>query len=257
MPPMDEKKYFRLVNSPRHIPGIFNYCDRWCERCPFTLRCSVFAVGAEMERDQAPHDRTQENLWPRLETAGTLAGQLLARHADHPGVGLEKHPLFKTHDRPVDSHRIGAAAKRYMEFAHKFVKAHQNSLPQRAPDPHVHAVSIAEAFEVIATYHMLLTVKLSRALSHDEFDEEMESNPEFAGMPRDQDGTAKLALILIERSILAWAVLSLHEPALAPTALSAMLTLHRLKPAVEKEFPQARAFVRPGFDTVAFPKRSG
>jgi hypothetical protein len=76
-------------------------------------------------------------------------------------------------------------------------------------------------------------------------------------MPRDQDGSAKLALIVIERSILAWAVLSLHEPAFAETALSAMLTLRRLRAAVEKEFPKARGFVRPGFDTVAFPKRGG
>ncbi len=29
---MEEKKL---------ISGIFNYCDRWCERCPFTERCAV------------------------------------------------------------------------------------------------------------------------------------------------------------------------------------------------------------------------
>jgi hypothetical protein len=24
--------------DPKHIPGIYNYCDRRCERCPFTSR---------------------------------------------------------------------------------------------------------------------------------------------------------------------------------------------------------------------------
>lgn len=24
------------------ISGIFNYCDRWCERCDFAARCRVF-----------------------------------------------------------------------------------------------------------------------------------------------------------------------------------------------------------------------
>jgi hypothetical protein len=38
---MNPKRFFRIVNNPRHIPSIFNYCDRWCERCPLTLRCSV------------------------------------------------------------------------------------------------------------------------------------------------------------------------------------------------------------------------
>jgi hypothetical protein len=96
-------------------------------------------------------------------------------------------------------------------------------------------------------------VKLSRALHHDESDEETESNPELAGMQRDQDGSAKVAMILIERSIWAWAVLTLHEPGMKEKALQAMLTLERLRVGVEKEFPKAKAFVRPGFDTVKFP----
>ena len=32
------------------ILGIFNYCDRWCERCPFTSRCRSFSMGQAMER---------------------------------------------------------------------------------------------------------------------------------------------------------------------------------------------------------------
>jgi hypothetical protein len=36
------------------IVGIFNYCDRWCERCAFTSRCRVFADVAEMEASHDP-----------------------------------------------------------------------------------------------------------------------------------------------------------------------------------------------------------
>ena len=31
------------------IVGIFNYCDRWCERCRFTSHCRLFADGAETD----------------------------------------------------------------------------------------------------------------------------------------------------------------------------------------------------------------
>lgn len=31
------------------IVGIFNYCDRWCERCALTGRCRLFADQAEIE----------------------------------------------------------------------------------------------------------------------------------------------------------------------------------------------------------------
>ena len=30
--------------ADQFIPGIYNYCDRWCERCPLTARCRVFAM---------------------------------------------------------------------------------------------------------------------------------------------------------------------------------------------------------------------
>jgi hypothetical protein len=46
----------------------------------------------------------------------------------------------------------------------------------------------------------------------------------------------------------------LHEEALREIGLSAMLTLHRLRAAAEKQFPNARAFVRAGFDTHQFPR---
>jgi hypothetical protein len=36
---MTSKRLKQLAANPRHIPGVYNYCDRWCERCPLTSRC--------------------------------------------------------------------------------------------------------------------------------------------------------------------------------------------------------------------------
>jgi hypothetical protein len=36
---MDKNDFLKLAADPKYIPGICNYCDRWCERCPFTSRC--------------------------------------------------------------------------------------------------------------------------------------------------------------------------------------------------------------------------
>ena len=38
------------ARNPKFIPGIFNYCDRWCERCAFTARCRTFAMEQEASR---------------------------------------------------------------------------------------------------------------------------------------------------------------------------------------------------------------
>ena len=37
--------------EPDMIPGIYNYCDRWCERCAYTSRCLQYQI--ESEEDQS------------------------------------------------------------------------------------------------------------------------------------------------------------------------------------------------------------
>lgn len=32
-----------------NISGIFNYCDRWCEKCSYINRCLLFKQEAERE----------------------------------------------------------------------------------------------------------------------------------------------------------------------------------------------------------------
>ena len=46
-----------LANNPDLISGIYNYCDRWCERCPLTSRCLVYAAEQE-DNDRAVHARS-------------------------------------------------------------------------------------------------------------------------------------------------------------------------------------------------------
>jgi hypothetical protein len=256
---MSRKRFFRVVNNPRHIPGVHNYCDRWCERCPLPLRCSVFAVGEVEDRhgpfEKKPHEKKDELLWPRLYGLRAAAEELLAKHADHAGVAPATNPKFRSPREETGPSPLGAAATRYMDFAHEFVEANQRILPARVPAPDGPDVTPAECYDVIRWYHTLMPVKLARALHRDELDEELESDPDFKDMPKDSDGSAKVVLLSIERTILAWTGLYLHVPELHETALRAMLTLARLRRGVAKAFPGARPFVRPGFDTLRYPNQ--
>jgi hypothetical protein len=76
--------------------------------------------------------------------------------------------------------------------------------------------------------------------------EEMDSIP--VGMPSDADGSAKIALIAIDRSIGAWAILHREFPDREDETLKILAELQRLRNFLECEFPEARAFIRPGFD---------
>lgn len=48
---MDKEQMKKLAENPKFISGIYNYCDRWCERCPFTSRCMNFALDEEQFGD--------------------------------------------------------------------------------------------------------------------------------------------------------------------------------------------------------------
>ena len=80
-----------------------------------------------------------------------------------------------------------------------------------------------------------------------------QDDPEFeaaleAAERNDSDGSAKVALIAIERSIGAWTRLRAHLPDRADELLDLLVMLDRLRRATDAQFPAARAFKRPGFD---------
>jgi hypothetical protein len=97
---------------------------------------------------------------------------------------------------------------------------------------------------VIRWYQHQIHVKLKRAL-HSAQDEQFEILNEF---PKDSDGSTKVALIGMDRSISAWGKLLKYFPDQKKSIMNIISHLERLRKRAEKEFPDARAFVRPGFD---------
>ena len=65
-----------------------------------------------------------------------------------------------------------------------------------------------EALEIIRWYQHFIYVKLMRAV-RGELEEREEERDEF---PRDSEGSAKVALIAIDRSIGAWGTVYTHDP---------------------------------------------
>jgi len=107
-------------------------------------------------------------------------------------------------------------------------------------------VNLEEAFEVIRWYQYFISAKIIRAVRGKVEDDE-EGDDEF---PRDSDGSAKIGLIAIDRSIAAWAVIRHYVTDGAKGVIDAIAFLDSLRQAVEKAFPNARSFIRPGFDSM-------
>jgi hypothetical protein len=242
----------------KYIDGIFNYCDRWCERCPFTGRCRNFAMGRAIERHARRKDKENEAFWRAMDKACGEALGDVTRQAESLGGDAgpksdederEKAEFGREMDereRRVRGHPLARLADEYLWDAHRWLERRRG----RVPD------AIADAVEVISWYHMFIDMKFLRALSgvvdEDEDDEDAEDLVDDAGVafPRDSDGSAKVAVIAVERSFAAWSLVRDRVPAERNNAGRMMGVLLRIRAMAERAFPDARKFHRPGFDDV-------
>jgi len=60
------RKLKDLAVDPRFISGVYNYCDRWCERCPLTSRCLTYT----MEREEDVGDPASRDITNRPSGSG-------------------------------------------------------------------------------------------------------------------------------------------------------------------------------------------
>ena len=258
-----------LVSDPNLIPGVYNYCDRWCERCPFTARCANFAMG----RAQAPagetHDLNSDEFWAEVSATFQNTLSLLQEAVAEQGIDLNDPALdaILAHKEALrteaEQHPCAEQAFAYSRLGYEWFAAATDlfaakgeeltmlaRLTTAADQIEQQALAIGDAVAIIQWYLDFIAVKLQRALqSQLEEAEEAEADD----YPKDAAGSAKVALIAIDRSIGAWGILLRHFPAQETAILERLAQLDRLRRAVQQQFPAARQFIRPGFDTGDLP----
>jgi hypothetical protein len=235
-----------LANNPDLISGIYNYCDRWCERCPLTSRCLVYATEQEDDYSFPGNDLRNEAFWQKLSVVFQETREMIVEWAKDAGVdlnGSKDEDESRQHRKRqlVDNHPLTKAGKKYANAASDWFR----ELDQMSEVPE-NFEQLEDAREVVQWYQYQIAVKTMRALSGRK--EELEEDPEIIEFPKDSDGSAKVALIGIDRSIAAWRLMQLSLPERAASIVPLILQLERLRNRVDKAFPEARDFVRPGFD---------
>jgi hypothetical protein len=212
------------------ILGIYNYCDRWCETCRFTSRCRVFADGAEHEASADPglkpireapthpSDERPSNGW--LE-------EILSEFDQTKVDDLPEPPPM-----PARLMRVVAMSRAYCDHTWAALESEERNTPRPNDD----------AYSIILWFAPLIASKTHRALSGlNEFDG-------CRDYPPDHEGSAKVALIGIDRSMMAWSDARQIGRVSAEDASRFIAELHRLSFELEELIPKAREFVRPGFD---------
>ena len=252
---MNKEELLRRAKDPRHIPGIYNYCDRWCERCSLTARCLTFAMEEESGTRAEGLDMANDRFWRKMSESLEMAFSLLQDLAEEEGVDLDAVVDEPEANEPRVVHLLPSMAQRYFLLVDEWVKNNGDWVepePNQSPN-HLHLIkgtpifredpiSRKEALEVILWYQVFLPPKLGRALRS-------KMEPEEDDFPKNSDGSAKIALIGIDRSLSAWGELAAQREGQGAAIREIVNHLTRLREMVEKEFPGARAFIRPGFDT--------
>jgi hypothetical protein len=252
---MDKDRLKKLASDERFIPGIYNYCDRWCERCPQTSHCLNFASSEEEFADPETRDIENEAFWSKLSEAFRDALELLKEAAEERGIDLETldseqfQEESERKDAMAESHETCRAAKVYSDIVEDWFTSSAN-LFVASPVLDGGEASLEEAVEVIRWYQHFIYVKLMRAV-RGELDEREEDLDEY---PRDSEGSAKVALIAIDRSIGAWGTVYGLDSFQNEKILRFIAYLDRLREEVEKTLPGARSFARPGFEKIDLGK---
>jgi hypothetical protein len=241
----------KLVSDERFIAGIYNYCDRWCERCPQTSHCLNFSVSEEEFSDPEARDIRNEAFWKKLSEILGEALELLRESAKGWGIDIETldsaedEENIKAKDVAAENHLLCRVAKRYSQLAEDWF-GRRETLFFEVVAAAREGVSIEEAIEVIRWYQYFIGAKVMRAVRGN-IEEKEERCDEF---PSDSDGSAKIALIAIDRSIAAWAMIQHYMVDCGQEVIDTITFLDGLRQAVEETFPNARSFIRPGFDEV-------
>ena len=248
---MNRDQLKKLAGEKRFIPGIYNYCDRWCELCPQTSRCLNFSILQEEFSDPEAQDIRNQAFWNNLSGILGETLELLKESAKEWGIdpeileSVDDIEDIKSKDMAAKNHLLCRAAKRYSDLVEDWLRGRETLFFETAAAQR-EGVSLEEAIEVIRWYQYFISAKVMRAV-RGKIDEEEERCDEF---PSNSDGSAKIALIAIDRSIAAWAVIRHYITYGAGGVIDVIAFLDGLGQTVEKAFPSARSFTRPGFDEV-------
>jgi len=253
---MNKKDIKKIIKNPAFIPGIYNYCDYWCERCPFTSRCINFALSEKQFPDNESRDINNKLFWQKLSEILQLTLDMLEETSMKKGIDLNSLDLkTKTKEEMIkkeniEDHECCSSAKAYGKMVENWFNSSSHLFKRKKDElnlkaeleiPNVNpieeATNLKDAIDIIRWYQYQIHSKLMRAAKGD-------SNE----LSKDSDGSAKIALIAIDRSITAWGEMHRHFPECEDETLNLLVHLDRLRRKVEKIFPKARRFIRPGLD---------
>ena len=208
-----------------------------------------FKRGAEKLDDIQTLDANNPIFWQKLAETLEETLKMLKKTAEQEGIDLDSI-AFEEDEESKKGVKEKAVVHILSHMAMNYAKSVNdrfnsiNSFDLKHNGSQEDVIGLEESVKVIRWYQNQIYVKLKRAIKSQQRENSTTSND----YPDDSEGSAKVALIGIDRSIGAWGEMRNHFLDQEGRILNFVKYLDRLRRRIENEFLKARSFIRPGFD---------
>ena len=215
------------------IVGVYNYCDRWCERCPLSNRCRMFATETELDFEEGNGPLTEPRVVRERRRLFAQVAEMQAQAEKLRGVTSPAPSKQIGHLPPGLEPSTGPDPEVVAHSAFIRKKVHQLEM---SANP-----SVRLAMETIKHFSLYVPAKTARAFAqvadHGAGDQQSDAN-----------GSGKAALVGLDRMEKAWRWLIDSRHVSASIAAPFLSEIARMQRNINRALPNAGEFVRPGFD---------
>lgn len=245
---MDKQEYRKRLDSLGNredlIPGIHNYCDRWCERCQFTTKCGSYALTEGFDESQEGNDLQNEKFWKDLHMIFEVTFEMIKEKAEELGIDIENLEEDKYKCEPVENEVVKMSKKYGFEII-DWIKNNRKEIDKLAEKNilinEAETLKLQDAIEVIHWYSHFISAKIHRVFM--DYGQDDDDDFEY-----DRLGSSKIAVIAVERSISALTYMFEKLPTQEDNILRFLSGLSKIKKDLLIAFPKTMDFKRPGFD---------
>jgi len=259
------------------IPSIHNYCDRRCERCRFVRQCRVGIMDVDDvddERTEVADERVEDYAARLRKVMGLPPPDAEEKEEDDDEEedgwdfdleAIEPDPELEARQtavrKAVQEHPFTALSLGYGDKVSEWIGPREERLRHMGVTLHHRAalgispalrtpqvLLLSEAVEEVLWFQHMLYVKGQRALTGKLEDTQDEVEQGFDPLQSDWNGTAKLVLHIIDRSIASWNMIAERWSSEAASVQPMITDLRACEALIRADFPDAQKFIRPGFD---------
>lgn len=168
--PMSDYLKEKYGDMSRFEPGIYNYCDRWCERCNESDKCILYYDEQQARSRYLSEGKGPDSLESAFEMVKEIfeeTRKMIEMSAQEKGLDLDLNNLPETEDDEEDFWRQASKllpvqkVRQFSQKAHEYVEEIEQEMRKY---PFL-IDKLEEDYQIFIHYYLLLNPKMRRALS--------------------------------------------------------------------------------------------